>query len=332
MKYSQIQFGKDLYDLDYNDIVQFFNVEKEENLNLEFKSYPAQGSAQEKENSIMKAICGMLNSEGGVVIWGAPTEQRDAQGNTTAQGALTPFNTNLDRDRLINKISSFIIPLPIGIRVQQLNDANGDSVFVIEVDKSNQKPHQFKNNYYIRLDGQTKIAPHYLIEAMMKSIEFPVIRGHIRLKNIDIVGGNVVLSFVKVLFNTSEFNNDINFFYRIVALPGIIRIGQNNYPGDYTNESLKIMSHGRPSRSTFQLIIPSAELVARGQEVDVVLNFGGEKSPSKVSRYKYLLNNIVTGNVPNNELPYLVEKHENELPSDVTNNSIDENINNLLDH
>lgn len=332
MKYSQVIFNQDLYTLTYADIVQFFVTEKEENLNLEFKSYPAQGSTQEKENSVMKAVCGLLNSEGGIIIWGAPIEVRDAQGNTTAHGALTPFATNLDRDRFINKISSLIIPLPIGIRVQQLNDANGNSIFVIEVEKSNQKPHQFKNNYYIRLDGQTKITPHYLISAMMKSIDFPIIRGHIRLKNINLVGNNIVLSFVKVLFNTSQFNNDINFFYRIVAVPGVIRIGDNTYAGDYTNNNLKIMSHGRPSRSTFQLIIPSPDLVARGQEVDVVINFGGEKSPSKISRYKYLLNNITTGNVSNDELPYLIEKNENELPSDVTNNTVDENINNILDN
>ncbi|TNJ41676.1 ATP-binding protein [Tamlana fucoidanivorans] len=332
MKFSQIIFNKDLYDLTYNDIVDFFNTEKEETLNLEFKSYPVQGNHNDKEKAVIKAICGLSNAEGGIVIWGAPIETTNPQGNTIAQGDLTPFETNLDRDRIINKISNLIIPLIVGVRVQKLDAPNGNSIFIIEVEKSKHKPHQYKDKYYIRLDGQTKIAPHYLIEAMMKSIDFPVIRGHIRLKNIELVGGNVVLSFVKVLFNTSEFNNDINFFYRIVAIPGIIRIGQNTFPGDYTNESLKIMSHGRPSRSTFQLIIPSAELIARGQEVDVVLNFGGEKSPSKVSRYKYLLNNIVEGDVPNNELPYLVEKNENELPSDVTNNSIDENINNLLDN
>lgn len=68
MKYSQVIFNQDLYTLTYADIVQFFNTEKEENLNLEFKSYPAEGSAQEKENSVMKAICGLLNSEGGIVI------------------------------------------------------------------------------------------------------------------------------------------------------------------------------------------------------------------------------------------------------------------------
>lgn len=332
MKYSQVIFGKDLYNLNYNDLVQFFETEKEETLNLEFKSYPITGNHNEKEKAVFKSICGLLNSEGGIVIWGAPTEDKNAEGNTIAEGALTPFKTVLDRDRLINKISSLLIPLPIGVRVQKLDAPNGNSIFVIEVEKSRQKPHQFANNYFIRLDGQTKIAPHYLIEAMMKSIDFPIIRGHIRLKSINHSGNKVVLTFVNLLFNTSEFNNDINFFYRIVAMPGVIHIGDNTYPGDYTNDLFKIMSYGRPIRSIFRLVIPSAILVARNQEVDVIINFGGEKSPSKVSTYKYRLNNIVKGNVANDELPYLIEKRENQLPSDATENTVDENINYLLDN
>jgi hypothetical protein len=332
MKYSQVTFGKDLYDLNYNDLMQFFETEKEETLNLEFKSYPSAGNYNDKEKAVFKSICGLLNSEGGIVIWGAPTENRNADGNTTAEGPLTPFETNLDRDRLINKISSLLIPLPIGIRVQKLDAPDGNSIFVIEVEKSSLKPHQYKNNYFIRLDGQTKIAPHYLIEAMMKSIDFPVIRGHLRLRNINFTGNNVVLSFVKVLFNTSEFNNDINFFYRIVASPGTIHIGDNSYPGDFINDSLKIMSHGRPIRSTFRLVIPSSTLVARNHEVSLIINFGGEKSPSKVSTYKYILNNLVIGDVANDELPFLIEKRENQLPSDTTNNTVDENIDYLLNN
>ena len=193
MEYSNIIFSKDLYDLEYNDIVQFFSAEKEETLNLEFKSYPSTGNNNDKEKAVFKAICGLLNSEGGIIVWGAPTEEKNSDGNTTAQGALTPFSTALDRDRLINKILSLIIPLPAGIRVQKLEAPNGDSIFIIEVEKSRNKPHQFKNNYLIRLDGQTKVAPHYLIEAMMKSIDFPLIRGHIRLKRIESQGNNLIL-------------------------------------------------------------------------------------------------------------------------------------------
>lgn len=108
----------------------------------------------------------MLNSEGGVIIWGAPVEVKDENGNTTAIGNLTPFDSNLDRDRLVNILTSSITPMPIGIKVQALQDGNNHSVFIIEVQKSIERPHQFDNRYYVRLDGQTRIAPHYLISAL----------------------------------------------------------------------------------------------------------------------------------------------------------------------
>lgn len=329
MKYSQILFGKDLYELEYDDLVQFFNEEKEETLNLEFKSYPPQGNHNDKENAVFKAICGLLNSEGGIIIWGAPTEESDAQGNTTAHGALTPFTTILDRDRLINKISSLIIPLPFGIRVQKLNDANDASVFVIEVEKSSQKPHQFKSHYYIRLDGQTKIAPHYLISAMMKSIDFPIIRGHLRLKSIVSLGNRISFGFRKVLFNTSEFNNDLNVFFRIIASPGILDIGGQDYQGDYQSNLIKVFSKGTPRMSSFNLIVPSNLLIKNGHEIRIILSFGGEKSPSKVSSYIYNFANIAFGDVADENI-FLTEKKENKLPSDSTSKTADESINDLL--
>lgn len=237
----------------------------------------------------------------------------------------------MDRDRLINKISSLIISLPIGIRVQQLNDANNDSIFVIEVEKSTFKPHQFKDKYYIRLDGQTKVSPHYLISAMMKSVDFPIVKGHLRLKNIENLDGHrISLRFRKVVFNTSPFNNDLNVFIRVVATPGVIVVNNQQYAGDYHSPGLKILSNGRPSMSEFDLIITSQQLIQRNNEIQIMLNFGGEKSPSKVSSYKYSLANLVIGDVAD-ETPFLIEKKENSLPSEVNNKTSDESINELLD-
>jgi hypothetical protein len=329
MKYSQIQFGKDLYDLDYNDLVQFFNVEKEETLNLEFKSYPVQGNSVNKENAVFKAVCGLLNSEGGIVIWGAPIETIDAQGNTSASGVLTPFNTILDRDRLINKLSSLIIPLALGIRVQKLNAPNGDSIFVIEAEKSSQKPHQFKNNYYIRLDGQTKIAPHYLIEAMMKSSDFPLIRGHIRLKRIEANGNNYILYFRKVIYNSSKFINDLNLTYTLISGPGTMIINGNQYNGFY-HGSEEIMSHGRPVYGDVRLVIPQPLLIQHNNEVQMGLSFVGQKSPSRITTYKYNMSAPTFGHVAD-ETTYIIEKKENELSSDVNNDSDDDKINSILD-
>jgi hypothetical protein len=326
MKHSQLLFNKDLYDLEFADIENFFVTEKEETLNLEFKSFTPQGDYAAKEGAIKKAVCGLLNSEGGIIIWGAPIEIKDANGNTTAIGALTPFSSLLDRDRFINILTSSISPLPIGIRVQVIKNAAQESIFIIEVEKSIERPHQYDNRYFIRLDGQTRIAPHYLISALMKSTDFPVLRGHLRLKRIETDGQNYLLYFRKLLFNTTIYNNDINLYMRLVALPGNIFINNTNQGGIY-NVTYPIISNGAPLMSNFILKIHSDQI---HEDIRLVFQFGGEKSPSKTSQYTYRLpGNIALGNVQN-EANYIFEKEENQMPSDVANNTTEENINILL--
>jgi hypothetical protein len=327
MKHSQILFNKDLYDLTFVDVSDFFNTVKEESLNLEFKSFPQQGDYASKEAAVKKAVCGLLNSEGGIIIWGAPTETKHANGNTTAIGPLTPFTSPLDRDRMINILSSTISPMPVGIRVQVLKNANDESIFVIEVEKSIERPHQYDNRYYVRLDGQTRIAPHYLISALMKSTDFPVLRGHIRLKRIETDGFNYLLHFKKLLFNTTIYNNDININMRLLVVPGIIIINNINQGALY-NQTFPIISNGAPLMSNFILQIPAGQI---HQDIRIVFQFGGEKSPSKTSQYTYqLIGNVPLGVVQNENI-YLTEKSENKLPSEVSSNTIDENINQLLD-
>jgi len=324
MSYSTSIFNIELYNLEYSDIEDFFITSKDENLNLEFKSFTAQGNYGSKEDAIKKAVCAMLNSEGGIVIWGAPIEIRDANGNTSAVGHLTPFNSNLDRDRFINIISSSIIPMPIGVKVQILQNAAQQSIFIIEIEKSVEKPHQFDNRYYIRLDGQTRIAPHYLISAMMKGTTFPVLRGHLRLKEIRTHLNNIVLDFRKVLFNTSPYINDINISIRIIATPGTLII-DGNASGSKHQQTFPLLSHGAPTTSDFSLLVPTANM---NDEINIVFQFGGEKSPSKMSRYKYRFPQITIGNVLNENI-YLIEKNENILP-EVDNFTINESIENIL--
>lgn len=326
MSYSLSILGKNIFDLNYQDIEVFFQNEKEENLNLEFKSYVNLGPYKEKENIIKKSVCALLNSEGGIIIWGAPVETRDADGNTKASGALTPFSTTLDKDKLINIFSSTIIPMPLDIKVNFLNDGNGNFIVIIEVPKSIERPHQYENKYYIRLDGQTRVAPHYLIKALIQGKDFPIIRGHLRLKKINIYGNDIFLNFKYVLFNTSQFNNEINTFKRILSYPGNIMINQTLVGSTY-EEVFPILSHGRPIVSSFTLKLNQAEIQ---NQIAITFQFGGEKSPSKISTYKYsIVNNLINGNVADESI-YIIEKRENTLPSDVSNNTDDENIDQLL--
>ncbi len=303
----------------------FFDTEKEESLNLEFKSFPQQGDYSGKEAAVKKAVCGLLNSEGGIIIWGAPVETRHTNGNTTAIGPLTPFTSQLDRDRMINILSSTISPMPVGIRVQVLKNDNNESIFIIEVEKSIERPHQFDNRYYVRLDGQTRIAPHYLISALMKSTDFPILSGHIRLKSIETDGHNFLFHFKELLFNASIYNNDININMRLVVTPGIIIIDNIN-KGRIFHQTFPIISNGTPLMSNFILAIPANQI---NQDISIIFQFGGEKSPSKISTYTYRYNNSGFGSVTD-ETPFLIEKEENKLPSDISNNTVEQNIEILL--
>jgi hypothetical protein len=221
--------------------------------------------------------------------------------------------------------------MPIGIKVHFLNNNNNNndtkSIVIIEVDKSIERPHQFDNRYYIRLDGQTRVAPHYLIKALMMSKDFPIIRGQVRIKDIAIRGNDIFLTFRYLLFNTSHFNNEKNVFLRIIAHPGNIYINHNNVGPSYS-EDIPILSHGRPIMSTFVLRL-NTQLIQ--QTVEILFQFGGEKSPSKTSTYKYnIMHHLIAGKVADESI-YLLEKNENKLPSDVTTNTDDDNINQLLD-
>jgi len=320
MAYSKSIFGKELFDLTYQDIKDFFVTEKEENLNLEFKSYPNQGSHHEKEKVIKKSVCALLNSEGGIIVWGAPTESRGLSGITKASGDLTPFNSNLDKDKLINILSSTIIPMPIGIKVVFLSENETDSIVIVEVHKSIERPHQFDNKYFIRLDGQTRIAPHYLIKALMESQDFPTIRGHLRLKTIQSDGNNLIITFAKLLYNTSKFNNEKNAYYKLFCAPGSIYVNGANQ-GHELDVDLSILSNVRPDYSKFKIILPSSEI----NEFGIILQFGGEKSPAKMSKYKYTFSNFTVGNVMDENI-FLVSKEENQLPDDVSTNTDDEKI------
>lgn len=324
MKYSNVLFNKDLYDLEFADIEAFFVTVKEETLNLEFKSYVAQGEYNKKEDAVKKAVCGLLNSEGGIVIWGAPIETKDQQGNTSAVGALTPFSSILDKDRFINILSSTISPLPVGIRIQVLKNNADESIFIIEVEKSLLRPHQYDNKYYIRLDGQTRIAPHYLISALMKSTDFPVIQGHLRLKRIEWDRTNYLLHFKKLLFNTSIYNNEINVHMRLITFLGRIIVNHIDHISSFS-QTFPILSNGRPLMSNFIIKIHPNQI---NENIELVFQFGGEKSPSKISSYKYRISgNIPIGDVPDESI-YLYEKSENKLPAD--DNTVEENINLLL--
>ena len=164
----------------------------------------------------------------------------------------------------------------------------------------------------------------------MKSVDFPIIRGHIRLKSIEIVDQHYRVNLRSIIYNTSKFTNDLNLKLKIISGPGIMHINGDQFSGFY-DSSVDILSHGRPISDDFSLIVSRTELVQHQNQIQIALNFVGEKSPSKVSNYKYTLANRAIG-IVNDENSYLLEKNENRMSSDVSSDSDDDKINSILDY
>lgn len=102
MDYSSAFFGKKLDDLVYGDIVSFFAIEQDETDMIEFKSYnAAHGTVEKSLEGIKKGITAMLNSNGGIIIWGAPEGKSIAgKKEKVFSGALSAVSELIEKDKL----------------------------------------------------------------------------------------------------------------------------------------------------------------------------------------------------------------------------------------
>src|SRR5258708_14850149 len=111
MSYSKLYLGKEPSDLTYADIENYFTDEKDESNKIEYKSYhsPDEKNHTEKENGVIRAICGLLNSEGGLVIWGAPIGQTvTGKKEKVFKAALSPAEKLIEKDSFINRVTDLI--------------------------------------------------------------------------------------------------------------------------------------------------------------------------------------------------------------------------------
>ena len=65
--YSNQYFGKNLEDLEFQDILDFFIIEKEESDKIEFKAFHSKfGNFNKNLEGVIRGICAFLNSNGGI--------------------------------------------------------------------------------------------------------------------------------------------------------------------------------------------------------------------------------------------------------------------------
>jgi len=106
MSYIEKIFNKNIVDLNINDLTDFFESDQEETSILEFKS------GKVEINDIYKEITAFLNTEGGLLIIGAPIEKKEKIGKNEkviCSGELT-YSQFRNKDWLYQKIASNIVP------------------------------------------------------------------------------------------------------------------------------------------------------------------------------------------------------------------------------
>jgi hypothetical protein len=325
MDYCTSHFNKRIHALAIEDIETYFQQERIETDQLEFKSIHSHGDLNEKFKGIQRSICAFLNSGGGLIIWGAPEgEKKPGKKEKIFKGSLTYFNEMLEKDSMISKIADTITPLPIGIRLNVLTDSS-QSIIVIEVDSSEYSPHQTRDIYYMRIDGQSRPAPHHYIEALFKKVTYPRLGGYIKIENIRFTHykenrdkKNMILTFSMFVFNQSKLQNEHELNCRILIDEGSFT-GWDHYSGKnkyYPNgkevifsPARNILFYGEPFHESEGIDI-LLENMSTSQQLRIYFFFGGKTSPMMVSEYLISLKSTPLGTDNYNSMFQLINENQ----------------------
>ena len=294
MNFAQSILGKAPDQLTYEDLEQYFKNPRQESNLVEYKSYNSKGGTFKKQiANLFPVICAMLNSEGGLVIWGAPEGQK-VKGNKEKEfsGLLSPITIKIEKDNLINRISDNITPVPNRINAVVL-ERDGNYVVLLEVAKSVYAPHQTKDTYYMRLDGQSRPAPHRYVEALFKQERIPELGGYIKFGEMFLNERTYSIPFTIYVLNHTPANNEEKVFFELNI---------ENAPLDesclaseakvifYTNALVcenfaEVLPYGAQPYCHCGIKYFHYSEIVQNPIKKISLKFGGKKSPLKKSEY-----------------------------------------------
>jgi hypothetical protein len=322
--FSSIYFAKDIKDILEADLVNFFAEERLESNLLEFKSFYEGEGFDKGLGKILEVVCAFLNSSGELLIWGAPSNsRREGTSEDIFIGQLKPVTVEKGQDWLVSKISDRISPMPKDISCNIVK-VDGGAVYLIEVQESSYKPHQFDHQYTIRLDGQNRPAPHYIVQAMFKEVKYPDIRGIVCFRKASTFPKGSWLPIEIGFFNFSPFENEFDLNFRLIVIGATFYEWEQNLNAEVTYEMNGRGLRHRPFTVPLYYGMPHTRFyrlrVENGvDEVTILLSFGGRFSPAKTSAYKIDMTNLDLAN-PKNSLSLCEENElfvEKKAPDDV---------------
>jgi len=276
--------NKNIRELTLSDIEDYFKSPLEESDTIEYKSYPSDQKANhtEQEKKILKNICGMLNSSGGIIIWGAPKENQIDK-KKVLENNIAPINRVIVKDHFISKTLSRLKPSPSEVLCEVIKVEDNKSVVIFEVPKGKSRPYQFDNRYYMRADGQTIIAPHHYIEALFKQISYPILEAkmEVRKQGWSVKETNTDNPFLEgsinlFISNQSLYQNEVNLYASIVV---------NNTYQSFRDHHIPVVHHGKDIIKLPILKLPLQFGLYAKHRAEVKILYGGEKSPLRCSRY-----------------------------------------------
>jgi len=292
MYYTNLFFGKDqLTDLRLEDILAHFNTQRTESDKIEYKSYPPfpdkRDTHDHREKAVLKTICALLNSEGGMLVWGAPKSTKDeVSGESFVHGELQPVPKKYEKDAFIAKIANRLTPSPRNVLFHRI-ETNGNYLYIFDVSPSEHSPHQFEDIYYMRLDGQTHTAPHAYIEALFKKIKYPDIQGYLTALSYYQEIEDCRLDYQIVFRNNTPLMNDENLYCQVRSSIGILHpreegtfVGEANY-----KNIAEVISYGQYVYQYFSIEISKSILQQHDNQFELFLTFGGRYSPVRLCSY-----------------------------------------------
>ncbi|MEM9895307.1 MAG: ATP-binding protein [Bacteroidota bacterium] len=217
-------FDKPIGEISTEDIIKYFEVEREETASIEFKS------GEVTIEDLFKEIAAFLNTEGGLVIVGAPRERKVTKGKkkfNVCQGELT-YSSFRSKDWLFQKISTNISPVPLGFKIVELISEKG-TIYLIDVPQSKIPPHQANSDgrYYLRLESEAKPAPHGLVQALFDKRRKPELSANIELHEDSLNTQELYVSFKNVsnipadkvgilidIYNVNDVESDYPFTFQ----------------------------------------------------------------------------------------------------------------------
>jgi hypothetical protein len=237
--YIEKIFGKNRNEVTINDLKEYFTTPQEESSVIEFKS------GEVEINDIFKEITAFLNTEGGLLIIGAPRETKKTIGKNIikiCEGDLTYSNFK-NKDWLYQKIASNIVPTPTNLKIEEYLTEEGN-VFLIDIPQSLNPPHQCSadGKYYLRLERDAKPAPHGIVQALFDKRRVPSLSAEI---DIEQIGSHSDKIFLRIKNESNIPADKVSFIIDIYNVENVVSTQQFELFEDPLGDKFSMSNHSK---------------------------------------------------------------------------------------